>query len=575
MCGIIGYVGDREADKILVEGLKALEYRGYDSAGIAVINSTMNIFKNKGRVSNLEGVRIKGKIGIGHTRWATHGEPSRHNAHPHLDCSEKIAVVHNGIIENFLELKQRMRRHIFTSETDSEVLAHLIEANYKGDLFDAVTRAIKVVKGAYALCAIHLEKKEIVAARNGSPIVIGVGEGENFVASDVTALAPYTKKMIYLKDFEVARIRKDEIKLYNFERQKVKPEIKISDWDYESAQKKGFKHFMLKEIHEQPDVVKETLNVPIDTNFNIKGKVFLVACGTASYAAMVGKYIIEKMSGRHVEVDNASEFRYREPLIGMDDLLIVVSQSGETADTLAALRLAKRKGVKTIAIINVMDSTIAREADNVIYTRAGIEVSVASTKAFLSQLVVLYLIAQKISGKKLVGLQKIPELIRQVLKNDNKIRDIAKKYYKVYNFFYIGRNLNYPIALEGALKLKEISYIHAEGYASGELKHGPISLVTDEIPTIAIAPQDAVYEKMLSNIGEIKARKGKVIAIATHGDKKIKEFCEDVIYIPRTNELLTPLLTVIPLQLFAYHVADCRKCDIDKPRNLAKSVTVE
>jgi len=580
MCGIIGYIGSKEAYGILVNGLKRLEYRGYDSAGIGIIDQkTGKIALNKvvGRVENLKGKEkeLKGTIGLGHTRWATHGKPTIENAHPHLDCSGKIAIVHNGIIENYLELKDRLKRHKFLSETDSEVIAHLVEENYKGDLKEAVFQTIKDLYGTYALCVIHSEKKEIVVARNGSPIVIGMGKGENLVASDVTALIEHTKKVVYLDDLEVAVLKEGSVEFFDKEGKKIEKKVNIVDWDLTQAEKSGYKHFMLKEINEQPDVVKNTLNVEIPKiSLEKNSRIFIVACGTAWHASLAGKYIIESAAKVPVIVDVASEFRYRDPLIGKGDLFIAISQSGETADTLAALRLAKKKGAKTLGIINVMNSTIARECDQVIYTRAGIEIGVASTKAYASQLVVLYLIAQQLSGKKIKGIETIPALLQDILKQ-NHIEDVARKYFKVYNFIFIGRNINYPTALEGALKLKEISYIHAEGYAAGEMKHGPIALVTDKVPTVAIALKDSVYAKMLSNMQEVRARNGKIIAIATEGDKEIKRYADDVIFIPNVDEILTPLLAVVPLQLLAYKIADMRDCDVDKPRNLAKSVTVE
>lgn len=579
MCGIIGYIGDKEAYPLLVKGLKRLEYRGYDSAGIAMISDKkMTVNKVVGRVEGLDktdGKKSKGKLGISHTRWSTHGKPSIENAHPHLDCKGKIAIVHNGIIENYLELRERLRKHKFTSETDSEVIAHLIEENYKGDLKDAVYKTLKDLIGTYALCIIHVEKNEIIVARNGSPLVIGIGRNENIVASDVSAIVEYTKKVIYLDDLEMAVVKKDSVEVFDKDNKKIKKETTTIDWDLTIAEKQGYRHFMLKEIHDQPDVIKNTLNVEIpEVKMDKTGRIFIVACGTAYHAAMAGKYAIESIAKIPVIVDAASEFRYRDPLIGKNDLFIAVSQSGETADTLAALRLAKQKGAKTLGIINVINSTIAREADEVIYTRAGIEIGVASTKAYISQLIVLYLLAQKLAKKELKGLKELPFLVQKIL-DGNQIDDIAKKYFKVYNFIFIGRNINFPTALEGALKLKEISYIHAEGYAAGEMKHGPIALVTDQVPTVAVAVKDPVYSKMVSNMQEVKARNGKIIAIATEGDKEIGKYADDVIYIPKTEEILTPVLAVIPLQLLAYKIADMRDCDIDKPRNLAKSVTVE
>jgi glucosamine--fructose-6-phosphate aminotransferase (isomerizing) len=498
------------------------------------------------------------------------------NAHPHLDCSGKMALIHNGIIENYLEIKDRLKEHTFTSDTDSEVLLHLIEQHHShnpNDLKAAVLAAVKEANGAYALCVIHEGTREIVVARNGSPAVLGLGDRENFVASDASALVAHTKKVVYLNDFELAVVRDDGIAIYGFDGKQRQPVVKTIDWDAEMAQKKGYKHFMLKEIVEQPDVARASLSAPLTLEIEAR-KIFIVACGTAGYAGLTGKYVIERHARVPVEFDVASEFRYRDPLLGKGDLLIVISQSGETADTLAALRLAKQKGARTLAIVNVRDSTIAREADQVAYTLAGPEIGVASTKAFIAQLIMLYRIAELLSKRRL-DLSRIPDQIQAALSGSDSIRDIAKKHCRATNFTYIGRGLNYPVALEGALKLKEISYIHAEGYASGEMKHGPIALVTDEVPTVAIAPKDAVQEKMVSNIQEVRARNGQVIVVATEGDEDIRRHATDVITIPKTDELLTPLLTVIPLQLLAYHIADLRNCDIDKPRNLAKSVTVE
>jgi glutamine---fructose-6-phosphate transaminase (isomerizing) len=582
MCGITGYIGKRKASDVLLSSLQILEYRGYDSVGIATLNnSKLLIRKDKGKIidvnKNLNFKQMGGNIGIGHTRWSTHGEPSSENAHPHMDCSGKIAIVHNGIIENFLEIKQKLKGHIFHSDTDSEVIAHLIEHHFRGSLLEAVQQVIQELHGAFALCVVHADKDEIVVVRNGSPLVVGVGSNdqqEQFIASDVSAFVEYTKDVLYLEDGESARITSEGITLFDRNFQVIQKQPKRIDWDVELAQKQGYKHFMLKEINEQPEVVQNSLHLHIPQDFSAYKKVHVVACGTAGHAGIVGKYLIEKLCRIPIEFHAASEFRYKDPLIGEHDLCIAISQSGETADTLAALRLAKHKGAKTLAIINVVESTIAREADEVVYTRAGPEIGVASTKAFLAQLMVFYRIVEKISGKNL-GLESIPECIKQLLAQDKMIRAIAEKYFRVYNFLFIGRNLNYPIALEGALKLKEISYIHAEGYASGEMKHGPIALVTDEVPTVAVVPQDSVYSKMVSNIQEVKARKGKIIGVATQGDTIITQHCDDVIFIPAVHEVLYPLLTVIPLQLLSYHIADLRQCDVDKPRNLAKSVTVE
>ena len=580
MCGIAGYIGKKKASELLLKSIKNLEYRGYDSIGMATVSEgEIRMKKGKGKVSEVDSSMnfssLSGSMGIAHTRWATHGEPSEKNAHPHLSTSGKIAIVHNGIIENYLELKEEMKDCEYKSETDSEVVAHLLEKNYSGNLKDAVLKTINQLHGTYAICAIRPDTNEIVVARNGSPLAIGIGEEENFIGSDVSAFVEHTRKVIYLDDFQIASIKENSIEIYDGKSNPVSLETKTINWDVEKAQKQGYKHFMLKEIHEQPQIVRDSLSIPIEPNLEDNPrKIFIVACGTAGYAGLTGKYIFEKYTRIPVEVVYASEFRYSNPVIGQKDLFISISQSGETADTLAALRLAKQKGAKTLGIINVAESTIARESDAVIYTRAGPEIGVASTKAFISQLVVLYKLAEKLSGIQ-IDLSKIPEKIETILLQEENIREIAKKYFKVYNFLYIGRNFNFPIALEGALKLKEISYIHAEGYASGEMKHGPIALVCDEVPTVAIAPKDSIYPKVVSNMQEIKARNGNILAVATEGDESIKAHATDILYIPETKEELYPLLSVVPLQLLAYHIADLRDCDIDKPRNLAKSVTVE
>ncbi len=596
MCGIIGYVGEKPVQNILIQGLEHLEYRGYDSAGIAILDKTtkgIKVQKMLGRVEKLKQTMkpVVGTIGLGHTRWATHGKPSDKNAHPHSDCQGNLALMHNGIIENYLDLKQDLmsKGHCFVSETDTEVVAHLIEEELKQqetkqqktkDLKKAFDAMLKRLVGTYALCVLHKDFDYVVIARNGSPLVLGLGKGENFFGSDVTAFIAYTKNAVYLNDFETAIVKKDSIQIFDKSGKPVKRSATLINWDLEQAKKGGYEHFMLKEIFEQPLVVRDTLQVKIPDELvklcKSAKKLFVVACGTASYAALVGKYVIEQTAGIPVEWDAASEFRYKNPLIGKQDVLLVISQSGETADTLAALRLAKEKGAKVVGIINVVDSTIAREADHVIYTRAGPEIGVASTKAFSAQLAVLYRLAEKLSStSKNLKLDQLPVLIEKVLKQNGHIEGIAKKYFRVYNFFFIGRNLMYPLALEGALKLKEISYIHAEAYTAGELKHGPIALVTDQVPTVALVPKNALYTKMISNIQEIKARNGKIIAIATEGDHEITEHCTDVIYLPKTDEVLYPFLATIAVQLLAYHVANLRECDIDKPRNLAKSVTVE
>ncbi len=583
MCGIIGYRGLKEANHILVAGLERLEYRGYDSAGICTAdNGSLHLHKKKGRVDNLKGNVLPGLAGIGHTRWSTHGSPSDRNAHPFLDNSRQFAIVHNGIIENYLELKEELRRAgvEFSSETDSEVIVHLIAKYYAddgGDLTGAVRKTVQRLVGAYAFCVLQNEGSEIVAARNGSPLVVGLNGAENFLSSDVSALIEHTRKVVYLDDFRIVRIAGDGVHLTDFQGKAHPLQIKEVNWNFEQAQKQGYKHFMLKEIFEQPQVVEDSLraDIGIRKDFSRFSRIIIVACGTANYAGLVGKYLLEKIARIPVTVEIASEFRYKEPLFSKDDLLVAISQSGETADTLAAVRLAKEKGVKTLGIINVQDSTIAREVDEVIYTRAGPEIGVASTKAFTAQLATLYKIASALAGLSDFGLGNLKEKITATLSLNNQLKELAQKYFAYQNFLYIGRNINYPLALEGALKLKEISYIHAEAYPAGELKHGPLALVSEDTPTLAICPQDSVYEKTFSNIQEVKARNGRVIALATAGDEKIKMVSDDVIYIPKVRDIFYPLLIAIPLQLFAYHLADVKGCDIDKPRNLAKSVTVE
>ncbi len=611
MCGIIGYIGNNEAVEVLVDGLKKLEYRGYDSAGIAIIGKDGLVLNRcEGKISKLEELIRKripeGKVGVGHTRWATHGRPSEENAHPHTDCKGKLVVVHNGIIENYLPLKKKLKSegHRFKSETDTEVIAHLIEKHLRkdGQLLDSVQKALKEVKGSYALAVISTDELgSVVAARRESPLIIGVGKGENFIASDVPAILGRTREVIYLDDGEVARIKKDGIEVYNKDRRRVVKKISKISWDPIMTEKDGFKHFMLKEIFEQPRAIQDTFRgrlapdrgeVYLD-EINLKAKeikdiekIFLIACGTAYHAGLIGKFLLEDLANVPCEVDIGSEFRYRNPLISNKTLVVIISQSGETADTLAGLREAKKKGAKTIAICNVLGSTATREADGLIYTHAGPEIGVASTKAFTAQLIALYILAIYIGRTKrtmkkefakdlMVHLLHIPKQVKEILNNQDKISSCAKKYFKKEDYIYLGRNINYPIALEGALKLKEISYIHAEGYPAGEMKHGPIALIDEEIPVVVIATKGKVYEKNLANIQEVKARKGILIALATKGDKQIKEMADDIFYLPDTLEILSPILSVIPLQLLAYHTALLRGCDIDQPRNLAKSVTVE
>ncbi|MCL0034055.1 glutamine--fructose-6-phosphate transaminase (isomerizing) [Thermodesulfovibrionales bacterium] len=612
MCGVVGYTGLRQAPQILIEGLKRLEYRGYDSAGIATTDKLhIDRRRCKGKVQELENLLktdpLSGFTAIAHTRWATHGRPSDENAHPHIDCSGKIVVVHNGVIENYFTLKSELigRGHKFNSDTDTEVIAHIIEEKIElsSNLLDAVFEAVKELKGSYAMGVISSESpNEIIAARKNSPLIIGLSDDGNFITSDVCAILPYTKKVIYLDDGEIAEIKPDSVKVYDLNHREVKKSVSLINWDAVTAEKQGYRHFMLKEVFEQPESIQETLNSHLsrdtgnvylrDFNFDtdylrsIK-KIFMIGCGTAYHACLVGKFIFEDYLMIPCEVDIASEFRYRNPPLSKDTLIIAVSQSGETADTLAAIRLAKSTGASASVICNIMGSSAVREADGALYTHAGPEIGVASTKAFTSQITTIYLLALHLgairgtigkSGAKEISenLFHLPLKIREILTYEQKnIESISRKYFKKRDFLYLGRNINYPIALEGALKLKEISYIHAAGYPAGEMKHGPIALIDEEMPVVVIASDSIVYEKILSNIEEVKARNGIVIAIATRGNEKMREIADDVIYIPRMPEIFTPILNTIPLQLLAYHIAHLRGCDIDQPRNLAKSVTVE
>ncbi len=609
MCGIVGYLGKKRAQSILLEGLKRLEYRGYDSSGIAILEKKkIQLYKKEGKISTLEALlvnkRLEGTIGLGHTRWATHGKPSDKNAHPHSDCTGNLVVVHNGIIENYLILKEELvkKGHRFKSETDTEVIAHLIEENFKGDLEEATREALKRVEGAYAIGVISTKDPEkLVAARYGSPLIVGVGEEEYFIASDVPAILNHTREVIFLDEGQMATLTPKGVKVTTLDNKEVKKAITRIEWDASLAQKSGYKHFMLKEIYEQTRAITDTMRGRIvkdgkevllqEINLSSKEiekikRLFIIACGTSYHAALVGKFLIENKVGLPVEVDIASEFRYRNPIIDSKTLVMVITQSGETADTLAALRLAKEKKAKTLAITNVVGSTASREADGVLYTHAGPEIGVASTKAFIAQLTLLYLFTIYLGGirgtipeeeaqEMLSTLRNLPQQVKKILEDIKGILSCARKYFQKRDFLYMGRGINYPIALEGALKLKEISYIHAEGYPAGEMKHGPIALIDEDMPIVAIATQGSVYEKVLSNIEEIKAREGIVIALATEGDEKIKEKADEVIYLPQIREDFTPILAVIPLQLLAYHIAARRGCDIDQPRNLAKSVTVE
>lgn len=610
MCGIIGYIGHREAVPILIDGLKHLEYRGYDSAGIGVLphsNQRIVIRKTHGKIANLERLISasplpKSSLGISHTRWATHGIPNKTNAHPHAGAKGKILLVHNGIIENYEGLKAALMKkgYRFQSDTDTEVIAHLVESYYKGDLVTAVRAAIKKLEGAFAIGVIALDDPDtLIAARIGSPLIIGIGKGENFIASDVPAILEHTKKIIYLKDGQMAKITRQGVDVTSFSGKKVKIKIDTVKFTVDAVAKGGYAHFMLKEMHEQPDVLKQMLRTRLKGERvtlegiglrekqikNIK-QIFIVACGTAYHAGLVGKYIIEKLSGVPVSIDVSSEFRYRNPIINKGTLVMAISQSGETADTLAAVREAKKKGAKIISICNAIGSSLARESDGVLYTYAGPEIGVASTKAYTAQLGMLYLLAIKLAkvhkatSKKLIhrlirDLKHIPDVYQKILTHKSTIARVARVNAHFGCFLFLGRNMNFPTALEGALKLKEISYIPAEGYAAGEMKHGPIALIDEYRAVICVAPDADTYDKMISNIQEIRSRKGKIIAIATQGDDNIKNHVHSVIYIPKTNRLLTPLVAALPLQLIAYYIAVKRGCDVDQPRNLAKSVTVE
>lgn len=614
MCGIVGYIGRKQAYPILIKGLKRLEYRGYDSAGVALINSNndLNVYKTKGKVSDLEEFAgqkdTSGTIGIAHTRWATHGEPCQANAHPHYSSSENLALIHNGIIENYAILKERLAQkgYIFRSTTDSEVLVQLIEYfkdNNKLDLLTAVQLALREVIGAYAIAILDKNNPdEIIAARKSSPLVIGIGDNEYFLASDATPIVEYTNKVIYLEDEEIAVIKRNEkLKVVNLNNVLMNPEIKKVEMNIGQLEKGGYPHFMLKEIFEQPDCIKDCMrgrinveadNVVLSAVIDYKEKLLkarrfiIVACGTSWHAALIGKHLIESFCRIPVEVEYASEFRYRDPVIYPDDVVIAISQSGETADTLAAVELAKKKGAFIYGICNAIGSSIPRATDTGSYIHVGPEIGVASTKAFTGQVTVLAMLALTLAKEKkslslktfleiVKELNQIPQKMKKVLDMNTRIAELAKIFTYAHNFIYLGRGYSYPVALEGALKLKEISYIHAEGYPAAEMKHGPIALIDAEMPVVVIATHNGMYEKILSNIQEIKARKGRVIAIVTEGDKVISKIADDYIELPATIECLDPLITTIPLQLLAYHIAVCKGKDVDQPRNLAKSVTVE
>ena len=612
MCGIVGYIGPREAYPIIITGLKRQEYRGYDSTGVALINDEgLSVYKKKGKVAELEesllGKRLHANIGIGHTRWATHGEPSDVNAHPHRSAGGKLAMIHNGIIENYAQLKQELvnKGYTFKSETDTEVLLNFIEEIYKNSespLEEAVRIALKRVSGAYVILLLDEDHPDtIIAARKGSPLVIGIGKGEHFLGSDATPMLEYTKEVVYVNDYEIAIIKADELILKNLGNEKQTPYISSLDMELAAIEKGGYEHFMLKEINEQPTTIYDCLRGRLDASkgtITMKGiedniealvaapRYIIIACGTSWHAGLVAEYIIEELCRIPVEVEYASEFRYRNPIINKGDVIIAISQSGETADTLVAIEKAKEQGAFIFGIVNVVGSSIARASHAGAYTHAGMEIGVASTKAFTAQLAVLLMIALKIAKAKgtidekrysrlLVEMEEVPEKVESILKNGKELNSIAVKYKDAVNALYLGRGYNFPIALEGALKLKEISYIHAEGYPAAEMKHGPIALVDKDLPVVFVATKDEYHLKIVSNIQEIKARKGKVIAIITEGDDAIPAMADDIFAVPPADEIVAPLLSVIPLQLLSYYIGVAKGCDVDKPRNLAKSVTVE
>ena len=612
MCGIVGYIGNKEVYPILIGGLQRLEYRGYDSAGIAIFNKDLRVYKCKGKVSDLEkhvaSQDIHGTVGIGHTRWATHGEPNDNNAHPHTSMNGNFVLVHNGIIENYAEIKSDLTKKgvVFTTETDTEVLTNLIEFYYeKGENVSAelaVRMALSKVIGAYGIVVFcKKEPDKLIAARKGSPLVVGIGHGEYFVASDASPIIQYTDSVIYLNDDDVAVLCKDSLTLKTVQNDPVAFNITKVDLSIGDLEKGDFEHFMLKEIFEQPKTIADTFRgrVKIDQSDIILGglidvfpkllaadRIIIIGCGTSWHAALIGEYIIEEYARVPVEVEYASEFRYRKPILGEKDVVIAISQSGETADTLAALQMAKEKGATILGICNVVGSSIARVTDGGVYTHAGMEIGVASTKAFTAQVTVMIMLALKLAHEKgtispelysslIRELVEVPEKVKSILVKHPHIKEIAYKYKDAINALYLGRGYLFPVALEGALKLKEISYIHAEGYAAGEMKHGPISLVDTNLPVVVVAAKDDYYEKIVSNIQEVKARKGNIIAVVTEGDSRLKEMCNDVFEIPESHPTIAPLLAIIPLQLFSYYIAVLRGCNVDQPRNLAKSVTVE
>ena len=609
MCGIVGYLGQSEARSILFEGLRRLEYRGYDSAGLCMISpeGELGCIRSVGNLDSLElaleGVDLPGRVGVGHTRWATHGAPTMENAHPHLDCKGEIAIVHNGIIENFLQLRAELAKngHTFSSQTDSETLAHLLEEHYKGDLAQAMRDGLKRVKGSFAVVAVHREDPgAIVAARRGSPMALGLGEGEYFIASGVPAFLARTRRVVYLEDDEVLSVNGDGYLITDLDGREVSREVAVVEWDIDAAEKGGYPDFMFKEIYEQPRAVADTLGDKFDSAGGIsaeelaldpataKGlrRIVVVACGTSFHAGLLSKYLFERWADLPCEIEIASEFRSRNLVVTPDDLVVAISQSGETADTLAGVREARRRGASVVAVVNVVGSQMTRESSGAIYTHAGPEIGVAATKTFTSQMAAMYVLALYIGRlrgvlseerymKNVEELKAMPAKMEEVLSDSGPVAACAEKYHGAEDFLFLGRGFGYPVAMEGALKLKEISYIHAEGQPAGEMKHGPIALLDDGVPVVAVASLDSVYEKMISNIEEVKARGAPVMAIATRGDDEITGICDDVLFVPETLEVLYPMLTVIHLQLLAYHIAKLRGCNVDQPRNLAKTVTVE
>lgn len=607
MCGIVGYIGDRDVPSVLLVGLERLSYRGYDSSGIAVIEKDgISSWKKIGKIHNLSAclnkLKIESTVGIGHTRWATHGIPSVNNAHPHFSQNKKFAVVHNGIIENYLLLKEKLLKqgYIFRSETDTEVIVHLIDHFYKNDFEQAVIKTIAELTGAFSICIIsEVEKDKIICAKKGSPLILGLGENENFIASDINAIITNTKNIIHMNEDELAIVTRNKITLKDFNGKVIERDAQIIKWDPIAAEKSGYDHFMMKEICEQPSVIRNILGKLYPNNeFSFKNlnmtrsdlnnisRFIIQACGTSWHAGLVMKYLLERFARVAADIDISSEFRYRHKVSGEKEIVVALSQSGETADTLACLREAKEQGYRVMSFVNSKNSSMDRESDDVVYSYAGQEVGVASTKNYIAQLVTTYIftiylaqirwtMTEEVAKEKIDALKKIPDYIEQILEQKDKIKAIADKYFNSRDFLFIGRGVNYPSALEGALKLKEISYIHATGYAAGELKHGPIALIDEKMPVVCVAPNADTYEKMLSNIQEVRARKAKAIIIASEGNTEIKEYADDIIYIPETSEELTPILAAIPMQLLSYYIAQNLGCDVDQPRNLAKSVTVE